>query len=134
MGMPLPESARDLFERPIVCALSTTNPNGQPHTVPVWCDFDGSHVRVNAPMATKKAHNMKMGSKVTTMILDPQNPFHWVEVMGHIVEICDERHGGRDHINSLSKKYTGNPVYQGTGRSNENRTMYVIEPDTVHGW
>jgi len=133
MAAPIPESTRDLFERPLLCALSTVNPDGQPHTVPVWCDFDGTNVRVNAPAATKKAHNMKKGSKVTVLVIDPQQPYHWIEVMGHVVEVKDESHGARDHINSLSKKYTDNPVYQGYGNSNLNRVMFVIEPDKVHG-
>src|SRR5947209_3874503 len=133
MAVPIPDSTRDLFERPLLCALSTINPNGQPHTVPVWVDFDGQYVRVNCPAATRKARNMHKGSKVTALVLDSQSPFHWIEVMGHVVEVRDESNGARDHINSLSKKYTGNPVYQGSGRSNENRMMYVIEPDKVHG-
>src|SRR5690349_19646071 len=112
MAKKIPDSANDLFERPVICALSTINPDGQPHTVPVWCDRDGDYVRVNSPDSTKKARNMKQGSKVTVLIVDPNNPFHWIEVQGHIVEIKDERNGARDHINSLSKKYTGNPVYQ----------------------
>ncbi|MGA2110584.1 MAG: pyridoxamine 5'-phosphate oxidase family protein [Anaerolineales bacterium] len=134
MAVPIPDSAKDLLERPILCALSTINPDGQPHTVPVWCDFDGTHVRVNCPASSKKAHNMKVGSKVTTLVLDPQDGSHWIEVMGHIVEVRDEAHGARDHINRLSQKYTGNPVYPGFGgQSNVNRKMYVIEPDVVHG-
>ena len=81
----LPDSTPDLFEHPLLCALSTVNPDGQPHTVPVWCDRD-------------------------------------------------ERNGAREHINSLSQKYTGSPIYQGYGgRSNVNRLMYLIEPDKVHG-
>ena len=76
---------------------------------------------------------MQVGSKVTVFLIDPQNSFHWLEVMGHIVEIRDEAHGARDHINSLSQKYSGNPVYQGYGNSNLNRLMYIVEPDKVHG-
>ncbi len=133
MTAQLPDSVHDLFERPILCALSTINPDGQPHTVPVWCDFDGTHVRVNSPDATRKARNMKLGSKVTLLLIDPQSNYHWVEVMGHIVEINDEAHGARDHINSLSKKYTGNPVYQGYGGGPQTRLMYLIAPDKVHG-
>ena len=133
VAMPLPDSTRDLFERPILCALSTTNPDGQPHTVPVWCDFDGTRVRVNCPAATRKARNMTIGSKVTVLLIDPQRSFHWLEVMGHIVEIRDEAHGAREHINSLSQKYTANSVYYGYGNSNVNRLMYLVEPDHVHG-
>ncbi len=76
---------------------------------------------------------MKQGSKVTVLVIDPQQAYHWIEVMGHIVEIRDENHGAREHINSLSQKYTGNPVYAGYGQSNLNRLMYLIEPDKVHG-
>lgn len=133
VAAPIPESTVDLFERPLLCALSTINPSGQPHTVPVWCDFDGTYVRVNCPAATRKARNMAMGSKVTVLLMDPQQAYHWLEVMGHIVEIRDEAHGARDHINHLSQKYTGNPVYHGYGNSNVNRLMYLIEPDQVHG-
>lgn len=133
MAAPLPDSTRDLFDRPLLCALSTINPDGRPHTVPVWCDFDGTHVRVNCPAASRKARNMTVGSKVTALIIDPQQAYHWVEVMGHVVEIRDEAHGARDHINSLAEKYTGNPVYKGYGASNLDRLMYIVEPDTVHG-
>jgi len=134
MAVPLPDSTKDLFERPILCALSTINPDGQPHTVPVWCDFDGTHVRVNCPASSKKARNMKQGTKVAVLVLDPKDGSHWIEVQGHIAEIRDEAHGARDHINRLSQKYTGNPVYQGYGGlSNVNRNLYVIEPDKVHG-
>jgi PPOX class probable F420-dependent enzyme len=133
VAVPIPDSTRDLFERPILCALCTINPDGYPHTVPVWCDFDGTNVRVNCPAATRKARNMVVGSKVAVLLIDPTRSFHWLEVMGHVVEVRDEAHGARDHINSLAQKYTGNPVYQGYGNSNVNRLMYIIEPDKVHG-
>ncbi len=133
MSAEIPASTLDLFEKPILCALSTVNPDGQPHSVPVWVDFDGTYVRVNSPANTRKARNMSFGSKVTVLIIDPANAFHWVEVMGHIVEIKDEDNGAREHINSLSKKYTGNPVYQDRGDGPPNRLMYLIQPDKVHG-
>jgi hypothetical protein len=100
---------------------------------PVWCDFDGTNVRVNCPAATRKSRNMVVGGKVTALLLDQQSSFHWLEIMGHVVEIRDEAQGARDHINSLSQKYTGNPVYQGYGNTNVDRLMFIIEPDTVHG-
>ena len=133
MSLPIPVNFHDLFTRPILCALTSLNRDGQPHTVPVWCDYDGTYVRVNCPAATRKARNMKPGSKVTVLVLDPGQAYHWIEVMGHIVEIRDEDHGAREHINRLSQKYTGNPVYQGYAQSNLNRMMYLIEPDKVHG-
>ncbi len=133
MTLPIPEKFNDLFSRPILCALTTLNPNGQPHTVPVWCDRDGDHVQVNCPTETRKAKNMQLNSKISVLILDPQNPGHWIEVQGYVGEIRDEAHGARDHINQLSEKYTGNPVYQDRGRNISARQMFIIEATKING-
>jgi PPOX class probable F420-dependent enzyme len=133
MSLPIPEKFHDLFNRPLVCALTTVNPNGQPHTVPVWCDFDGEHARFNCPAATKKARNLQVNSKLSLLLMDTQNPFHWIEIQGQVSEVRDETHGARDHINKLSEKYTGNPVYQAYGASGINRQMYVVEAVKING-
>src|SRR5688572_1446290 len=88
MSQPIPENLHDLLTRPLLCAFTTLNPDGQPHTVPVWCDFNGEHVRVNAPASTKKARNLERNNKVSLLIMDPQNPGHWIEIQGHVGEVC----------------------------------------------
>jgi PPOX class probable F420-dependent enzyme len=133
MSLPIPEKFHDLFSRPLLCALTTINPDGQPHTVPVWCDFDGTHVRVNSPAASKKARNVQTNTKLSVLVMDPQNPGHWIEVQGKVGELRDEAHGAREHINRLSEKYTGNPVYQPRGNSGVNRQMFVIEAVKING-
>ncbi len=134
MTNQIPESAYDLFERPLLCALSTIDADGHPHTVPVWCERDGNNVQVNSPDTTKKSRNMKVGSKVAVLLLDPQQPYHWIEVQGHIIEIKGESEGAREQINRLSMKYHGKPVYEAFGGQPQNRLMYVIAPDKVHGY
>ena len=133
MSTPIPEKLHDLLSRPILAALTTVNPDGQPHTVPVWCDFDGEHVRFNAPAATKKARNLQLNHRVSLLVIDPQNSGHWIEIEGHVDAFIDEAHGARDHINKLSEKYTGNPVYQAYGASGIGRQMYVVEAVKING-
>lgn len=133
MSLPITENFHDLFSRPLLCALTTINPDGQPHTVPVWCDFDGEHVRVNMPAATKKARNLRSNPKLSLIIIDPQQPFHWIEIQGYVNGFIDEKHGARDHINKLSQKYTGNGVYQPWGKSGIDRQMYIIEAVKING-
>lgn len=133
MSLPIHEKFHDLFARPLLCALTTINPNGQPHSVPVWCDFDGQHVRINAPAATKKARNLQANPRLTLLVMDPEKAGHWIEIQGHVGQMNDEAHGAREHINRLSEKYTGNPVYQAFGASGIERCMYVIEADKING-
>jgi len=133
MSLPIPEQFHDLLRRPILAAVTTLNPNGQPHSVPVWCDYDGEHVRVNMPAATKKARNLRANPKLTLLIIDPEKTNHWLELQGHVGQVLDAAQGATDHINQLSQKYTGNPVYRPYGASGINRQMYIIEADKING-
>ncbi len=133
MSLPIPERFHDLFERKLLCAVTTINPDGQPHTVPVWCDYDGQYARVNFPAASKKARNLITNPKLSLSIIDPQNPGHWIEIQGRVGEMRDEAHGAKEHINQLSAKYTGNPVYQPRGNSGVGRQMYLIEATKING-
>jgi PPOX class probable F420-dependent enzyme len=133
MSLPIPKQFHDLLTRPLLCALTTINPDGQPHSVPVWCDYDGESVRVNAPAATKKARNLRANPKLAVLLIDPQNNGHWLEIQGRVGQLNDEAHGAREHINQLSEKYTGNPVYQARGASGIERQMFVIDALKING-
>jgi len=126
--VPVPDSHRDLFERPIVCALSTLLPSGQPHVNPVWCDYDGQYVRINTARGRQKDRDMSNRSKVTVLLVDPDSEENrWMEVRGHVAEITED--GANDHINQLSRKYDGTD-YKGF-RPGMVRVIYKIEPDKV---
>src|SRR5690242_2978553 len=101
----IPEKVRDLFEKPVAAALTTMMPDGQPQTTPVWVDYDGEYVRVNTARGRQKDRNMGKRAKVTLLLIDPSNMYHWVEVRGHVADVTEQ--GAEEHINSLSKKYTG---------------------------
>src|SRR5262245_2122927 len=132
MSLPIPEKYHDLLSRPILCAFTTINPDGQPHSVPVWCDYDGAQVRVNLRAGTKKAHNVQRNTLVCLLVIDPDQPGHWVEIQGRVGEPYDEAHGAREHMHALSQKYTGNPVYPFTLHGSE-RLMYLIDVAKING-
>ena len=126
--VPIPEKVCDLFERPIVCGLATLMADGQPQVNPVWCDYDGKYVRINTARGRQKDRNMTKRAKVTVLLVDPQDVYHWVEVRGHIAEITEN--GAREHIDQLSRKYTGKDyVLQ---QPDQVRVIYKIEPDKVN--
>ncbi len=127
---PIPDKLRDLFEKPIAAGLATLMPNGQPQVTPVWVDYDGEYVRVNTARGRQKDRNMGKRAKVTLLLIDPSNMYHWAEVRGHIAEVTEQ--GAEAHIDSLSKKYTGNPKYKKQNPA-EVRVMYKIMPDKVNG-
>jgi len=130
MTTPIPDTAHDLLSRPITAGLITVMPDGQPQATPVWFDFDGENIRVNTAEGRQKTRNMARDSKVTLLIIDPQNPFHWLEWRGHVAEICDAENGAVEHIRVLSNRYTGSADYQIA--PDEQRVMVIIAADKIN--
>ena len=73
----IPASHRDLVACPPVAALSTVMPDGRPQTSVVWCDFDGTCVRVNTMRGFAKERNMRRDPRVTLLCYDPRRPIRY---------------------------------------------------------
>ena len=112
MNRSIPESFLDLVNAPRVAALTTVMPDGQPQTTVVWCDYDGTHVRVNTMRGFRKEKNMSANPKVTLLCYDPRQPLRSLEIRGEVVEMTEQ--GAMEHLDGLCKLYTGKSPYFGT--------------------
>jgi PPOX class probable F420-dependent enzyme len=100
-------------------------PDGTPQVTPVWVDFDGKHVIVNSARGRRKDKNMSQNSSVALSIMDPDNPYRYLEIRGRVAEITEE--GADKHIDTMAKKYMGVDKYP-YRQPGEVRVMYKIEP------
>ncbi len=122
---------RDLLtEKKPLAALATVMPDGSPQLTPVWFDYDGQRLRVNTAKGRVKARNMHEGSRVALMIVDPENPYRYVQVRGRVAVATEN--GADDHINALTRKYLGQDKYP-YRQPGEVRVRYEIEPLSVQG-
>jgi PPOX class probable F420-dependent enzyme len=104
----IPASHLDLVECPPVAALSTVMPDGSPQTSVVWCDFDGTHVRVNTMRGFLKERNMRRNPRVTLLCYDPGHPLRYLEVRGTVIEMTEE--GAAEHLDAIASKYVGRSI------------------------
>ena len=104
----VPASHRDLVECPPVAALTTVMPDGYPQTSVVWCDFDGTFVRVSTMRGFAKERNMRRDPRVTLLCYDPARPLRYLEVRGTVIEMTEE--GAAEHLDTLASKYAGRPI------------------------
>jgi PPOX class probable F420-dependent enzyme len=104
----IPSSHRDLIECPPVAALTTVMHDGYPQTSVVWCDFDGTCVRVNTMRGFAKERNMRRDPRVTILCYDPRQPLRYLEVRGTVVEMTED--GAGQHLDALASKYAGRPI------------------------
>jgi PPOX class probable F420-dependent enzyme len=128
MADVIPEKYRDLFQKKAFCSLSTLMPDGSPQVTPVWCDFDGTHVIVNSAKGRRKDTNMRRDPRVSLAIIDPDNPYRYLEVRGRVDEITEN--GADAHIDKMAKKYIGMDKYPNR-QPGEVRVLYRIKPERI---
>lgn len=107
----IPSQFLDLADCPPVAALTTVMPDGTPQTSVVWCDFDGTYLRVNTMRGFRKEKNMRANPKVTLLCFDPRETLRYLEVRGTVVEMTED--GAVGHLDGLSMRYTGAAPYFG---------------------
>lgn len=127
----VPDKFLDLLQQKKAFAnLATLMPDGTPQVTPVWFDYQNGIIRVNTAKGRVKARNMKEGSPVALAIMDPDNPYRYVQIRGRVGHV---RENGADaHINSLAKKYLGQDKYP-YAQPNEVRVIIDIEPTSASG-
>lgn len=126
MPAAIPEKFQDLFQKKAFANLATIMSDGKPHVTPVWCDFDGRHVIVNSAKGRVKDRNMRRDPRVSLVVVDPDNPYRYVQLQGRVVEITED--GADQHIDKMAKKYMGVDKYP-LRQPGEVRVMYKIEPE-----
>ncbi|MGA2695336.1 MAG: PPOX class F420-dependent oxidoreductase [Terriglobales bacterium] len=126
MSAVISEKYRDLFQKRAFASLATIMPDGQPQVTPVWCDLEGDFVIFNSAKGRQKDRNVRRDPRVAMAIIDPENPYRYLEIRGRVVEITE--HGANEHIDKMAKKYLGVDKYP-YGKPGEVRVLYKIKPE-----
>ena len=130
MSARIPEKYMDLFQKKAFANLATLMPNGDPQVTPVWCDYRDGHVLFNSAEGRQKDRNIRRDPRVSMAILDPENPYRYLEIRGRVVEITKQ--GAAEHIDFLAKKYLGVDKYP-YAQPGEVRVLYKVKPEHVQG-
>lgn len=123
MPTSFPEKFLDLFQKKAFGAFTTIMPDGSPQTTPVWVDYRDGDVWVNSALGRQKDKNVRREPRVAITIMDPDNPYRYVEVRGKVKEITQD--GADAHIDAMTKKYLGQDKYP-YRQPGEQRVLYRI--------
>ena len=128
MPAEIPPKFLDLFSKKAFASLATLMPDGTPQVTPVWCDLEGKYVLFNSARGRQKDRNVRRDPRVAMYLIDPDNPYRYLEIRGRVVEITEQ--GADQHIDSLAKKYMGVDKYP-LRQPGEVRVTYKVEPQRV---
>ena len=129
MSQSIPDKYRDLFTKRAFASLATVMPDGSPQVTPVWVDLEGDLVLVNTARGRQKDKNMRRDPRVAMAVIDPENPYRYLEIRGRIAEITEE--GADAHIDKMAKKYLGADKYP-YRQPSETRVIFKIQPERVN--
>ncbi len=128
MATVIPTEFHDLLESNALANIATVGPKGEPQNSPVWFDWDGTHILFSQRKGRQKLQNLQREPRIAVSIVDPADPYRYLEVRGKVVRIDEDPES--KFINKMTKKYINQDTYP-YGQPGDERVVIVIEPEKV---
>jgi nitroimidazol reductase NimA-like FMN-containing flavoprotein (pyridoxamine 5'-phosphate oxidase superfamily) len=87
-----------LLDDPVTAVFAVQGKDGRPNLTPMWFDYAGSTVLVNVASHRKKVEWIRANPRLTILLMNPANPYHWVSIKCTVtreVSEDDPREGAR---------------------------------------
>jgi PPOX class probable F420-dependent enzyme len=125
-----------LLDGPVTAAVATCNDDGTAQLTPNWVHHDGTYVYLNSVRGRLKDRNMRARPDVVIMLVNPQNPYHWITIYGTVEQIIEEDDPANGHlatesIDALAQLYLGTSPYPLRDPAGEVRVRYSIQPNRI---
>ena len=125
---PVPPEIDAFLRKPNPAVIATLRPDGSPHTVATWYDWEDGRVLVNMRDTRLRLRFMRRDPRVALTIIDEHNWYMHVSLLGRVVSIEDDP--DLAGIDRLSMRYRGRPYRE----REQIRLNAWIEVDRWHGW
>lgn len=126
----IPEGYEDLLASTALAHVATIGSKGEPRNNPVWFDWDGGHVKFSQTKGRQKYRKLQLDPRLALSIVDPENPYRYLEVRGEVAWIEEDPDLG--FINSMAKKYLGLDRYPYHQPGDERLVLYVTPEHATH--
>ena len=123
----IPESHRDLLDAQFA-TLATVDGEGFPQLTQVWFLYEDGEVKTSLNTARAKTKNLRRRPECSLEIVDPGNPYRYLELRGRAELEADEDYA---FARKLGEKYGGADLRE-HDRPGETRVVVTIRPLKVH--
>jgi PPOX class probable F420-dependent enzyme len=122
----IPDSHQDLLDGQIA-TLATVGPDGRPQVTAVWFLAEEGKVRISLNTARQKVKNLQRDPRSTVFILDPANPYRYLELRGDAVIEPDDDYAFADRVGA---KYDSD--LRTRDKPGESRVVVTLDPVRVN--
>jgi PPOX class probable F420-dependent enzyme len=120
----IPQSHKDLLDRPLFCHLGTLRADGTPQVNPMWFLWDGELLSFTTSTTRAKHKNLTADPHAAISINDPEAPYRYLEIRGVVDHIDPDPEG--EFFDVLAKRY--NLAMDGTVGDAPTRVRVYIRP------
>lgn len=118
---------------PWTARLACIHPDGHPHVIPVWQEWDGKKFSILALKNSQWPEYVRKNSQVSLTIDEPWAPYRRVVMRGTAKELENvDMETQTALLTRLSKRYLGQNTPQRFLHQVE--AIFTINPDTLRGW
>lgn len=126
--VPVPREVDDFLAQPNPAVVATLRPDGSPHTVPTWYDWEGGRALLNMEITRLRLSYMRRDPRVALTALGTESWYRHVSLIGRVVSIEGDEE--LVDIDRLARRYTGRPF----SRRDARRMSAWVEVERWHGW
>jgi PPOX class probable F420-dependent enzyme len=93
MTAEIPADFVALLTDPNYGTLGTIRPDDTVQVNPMWFEYDGEHIRFTHTTKRAKFRNLQHNPSMSLSVMDPENPYRYIEVRGRLVEVVPDPEG-----------------------------------------
>jgi PPOX class probable F420-dependent enzyme len=125
----IPDSHRDLLNAQIA-VLGTIGASGRPQLSAIWFLAEGDTVKLSLNTARQKVKNLQGNPGASLLIVDPANPYRYLELRGDAEISPDPDYVFADKVGA---KYGGADLRE-RDKPGDTRVVVTINPTRVVVW
>jgi PPOX class probable F420-dependent enzyme len=125
---PVPPHVDEFLRRANPAVIATLRPDGSPHTVATWYDWEDGRLLVNMEATRLRLAFLRRDPRVSLTALGQDDWYSQVSLFGRAVSIEDDPE--LVDIDRLARRYTASPFR----RRDAKRVSAWIEVERWHSW
>jgi len=132
--MPLTQQEIEQFLRsPNIAIMATVRPDGQPHAVPTWYDYQNGEIVLHMGLRSRRYRNLARNDRVTLCIDTRTPPYKAVVIQGRaVIEVGTDDDCSRRMALAYLGKEVGTRYADGIRGSR--MVIARVKPEKVISW
>ena len=105
-AVDLTDPVRAFLAQPLIAMVASLDEDGAPRQAAVWYRLDDDdRILLNSRAGRRWCENLERDGRVSIAVLDPEDGYRWIGLVGAVDEVVTDVERSRDDIVALAHRY-----------------------------